>query len=224
MTNNKINRNNSENKNNIQESNNNISNNETVNLFGNSNTNNNSNNSKMGFFKNDEPITIENTIALDEKNIEYDNDIVYFQELENQLLSSYPVTKQKLKYIQELVENRVKSLIHLKNDSKIKYKMLKENISYPLMYDIIQNKMNHKSIIPIVLDKHVVFTNVKVKNNDNIDNNEDANEQEEIGFISSFEDPSGIHEESQQKLINMLNQNKLDFEEQKINLQEFLVN
>ena len=224
INNNEINRNNSESKNSIQQSNNNVSNNETVNLFGNSNTNNNSNNSKMGFFKDDEPITIENSIALDEKNIEYDNDIVYFQELENQLLSSYPVTKQKLKYIQELVENRVKSLIQLKNESKIKYKMLKENISYPLMYDIIQNKMNHKSIIPIVLDKHVVFTNVKVKNNDNINNNEDANIQEEIGFISSFEDPSGIHEESQQKLINMLNQNKLDFEEQKINLQEFLVN
>ena len=201
----------------------NESNNETINLFGNSNINEN-NNSKMGFFKNNEPITIENTIALDEKNIEYDNDIVYFQELENQLLSSYPVTKQKLKYIQELVENRVKSLIHLKNESKIKYKMLKENISYPLMYDIIQNHMNHKSIIPIVLDKHVVFTNIKVKNNENIENNEDINNQEEIGFISSFEDPNGIREESQQKLINMLNQNKLDFEEQKINLQEFLVN
>ena len=91
--------------------------------------------------------------------------------MENQLLSSYPVTKQGSKYIQQNVKNQVLSLIELKNNSAKKFNMYKENIHYPLINNIINNNFDSHFIIPIVLDAHKIFTNIATKGDQYNENN-----------------------------------------------------
>ena len=208
---------------NTNTNNNNNNNNNSINeIIFNDNDNNNKEN-LQNFFLNNENIIIEENVALENKEKQYKNDIIYIQELENQLLSTYPVTKQNSKYIQQLIEHNVSRLIELKNRSIVKFNMYKEDIHYPLVNDIINNKYDNKFIIPIVIDTHKIFTNINVEsseNNFNIINND--KKIENVSFGLSYENPSGYKEESQIKLVKELNENRYEFEQKKKDFQTFL--
>ena len=121
---------------------------------------NNNNSVNENFFKeNKKDVIIEEDIAIEEKNLIYKDDTIYIQELENDLLSTYPVTKQNNKYIIEKVQLVAKSFIELKNEGLNKYNLMKKNIDYQKKLEIINNDFSDNWIIPIVYDTHLIFTN-----------------------------------------------------------------
>jgi len=170
----------------------------------------------MKFLSGEQNIIIEEEVAIKNENIIYKDDIVYLTELENQLLSEYPITEQGSKYLQKNIENISKKIIEVKN-AGVKYnEMYKKGIEYNLVNDTINNKFNSNFIIPIILDKHKIYVKLHTddsspkENNENIDSN--------IYFYESLENKEGIIEENQYKqLITLKNLyhdkalNKIDF-------------
>jgi hypothetical protein len=152
---------------------------------------NNKNNIEK-FMYEDQNIIIEEEIAIKPESIIYKDDIVYLKELENQLLSEYPVTQQGLKFIQKNVEDIAKKIIQIKNISLKKYLMVKNGIEYNFINEIINDKFNSKNIIPIVLDKHKIYIKLK-EDNDDINHENEKN----VYFSESYEDKNGIIEENQ---------------------------
>ena len=77
------------------------------------NSNNNAENFIMN--SNNNSIVIEEDVAIKDEDKIYKDDTVYFQELENQILSTYPVTQQGSKYILDKVKLEVSDIIKAKN-------------------------------------------------------------------------------------------------------------
>ena len=178
---------------------------------------NNNNQINNNFFNNNkENIVIEENIALNEKDLVYKDDSIYIQELENEFLSKYPVTKQNNKYIVEKIQSEAKVFIELKNSGINRYNLLKKKIDYKKKLDIINNDFSDSWIIPIVYDKHIIFSNIidKTKNED--DNNENINGKRILTQLR--ENLSGANEIDQKDLIIKLNEKNNNFEEGKINL------
>lgn len=173
---------------------------------------NNNNNAEDFIKKNNKEIIIHENIAIDDKNLVYKDDTIYLQELENQLLSNYPVTKQNDKYVIERVQQRAKDIIELKNLGIKRYNLLNKDIEYNKKLEIINNDFSDNWIIPIVNDNHIIFTNIneiEKKNN----NNENINENKLITQLE--EDPSGYTEIEQKELLLKLKENNKLFEENK---------
>ena len=105
---------------------------------------------------NKQNVNIDINIAV--QDIVYKDDLVYIAELENQLLSEYPVTSQSLKYVQEKVKQNALRIIEVKNIGLQNNEINQQHIEYHLMYDIM-NSQFHKCdwIYPIVYDKHKIF-------------------------------------------------------------------
>ena len=197
------------NKNTIQENNNNNTLNEIV--F------NNNNHVNENFFKsNNQNIIIEENVALENKELIYKDDSIYIQELENQLLSTYPVTKQNSKYIIEKVQDKAKDIINLKNQGLERYSLLNKNIEYKKKLEILNNDFSDSWIIPIVYDNHIIFTNIIEKE---INNNNEINNQRVITQLR--ENSTGYNEIEQKELLEQLNENNNNFEEKKINITNY---
>ena len=170
------------------------------------------------FFENQQNVTVNIEVAVKDNEIIYKDDIIYLQELENQLLSTYPVTKQGIKYIQEIVKEEAIKIIEIKNIGQNIYKMQQNGIKYPLTKEVLSNIYTPKTskwIIPIVYDKHKIYT--KLKENDD---GENINEQEisNIYFSESLENREGIIEKNQKIQMSELKKlghevvlNKLNF-------------
>jgi hypothetical protein len=155
--------------------------------------NNSDQNNILEFITGNQNIEIEEEVAIKNDSILYKDDIVYLKELENQLLSEYPVTKQSLKFIQKEVEEVAKRLIEVKNLGVKNYEMLKEDIEYSFINDVLNDNFNSKYIIPIVLDKHKIYSKLKEDHDESHENNDDSN----IYFSESLENKDGIIEENQ---------------------------
>ena len=132
------------------------------------NSNNNMNNKNFAkFISDNQIITIEEEVAIDNMNLIYKDDIVYLKELENQLLSEFPVNKQSIKFIQKNISDVAKKLIEAKNIGVKKNNMLENGIQYESILNILENKFESQYIIPVVLDKHRIYTKLK-ENKDNL--------------------------------------------------------
>ena len=80
----------------------------------NNNSESNMNNSNFAkFISDNKMVTMEEEITINNMDLIYKDDIVYLKELENQLLSELPITKQSLKFIQIHVRAVTKSPIHV---------------------------------------------------------------------------------------------------------------
>ena len=66
-------------------------------------------------------VVLEQEVFIKEEDRIYTDDIIYLTEIQNQILSSYPVSKQGLKYIQENAENLAKEIINITNQGQEKY-------------------------------------------------------------------------------------------------------
>jgi len=95
--------------------------------------------------------------------------------------------------------------------------MINEGIEYNLINNIINDKFEKSWIIPIVLDKHKIYTKLK-EDNENVNNNEQHN----IYFSESHENIDGIIEENQKTqsmlLKNLYHEKALN----KLSFQSFL--
>ena len=176
----------------------------TIVFSNNENKNEDNNEIENVIFNNNERNNIENfifenqNIIIEKEVTTINNDIIYIRELENQLLSSYPVSKQNLKYVQQETEKIAKKIIDTKNIGLQNYEMFKKGIEYSFINDIINNDFNDSYVIPIVLDKHKIYS--KLKDNKNIQDNNNP----DIYFTESQEDPNGIIEDNQRvQMINM---------------------
>jgi hypothetical protein len=180
----------------VFEKNENSNNNEEEVIFTN---NNNSGENISKFIENsNKEVILEQEVFIKEEDRIYTDDIIYLTEIQNQILSSYPVSKQGLKYIQDNAEVLAKEIINITNEGNQKYILLKNNIKYKLIYDYIENNYSSKWIIPIVNDKHKVYANLK--ENDSIEENEDLSDslfKDDYFFTESLEDTRGIIEENQ---------------------------
>lgn len=170
------------------------------------------------FISEGENVIVEQEIAIKDENILYKDDIVYLKELINQLLSEYPVTSQDSKFIQKNVENTAQKILDVKNLGVKKMNMLKNGIEYNFINDVIHDKIDNNWVIPIVLDKHRIYSKLKEENNHD-ENNEDSN----IYFTESLENANGIIEENQR--IQMTELWKINHEKalNKINFKESLI-
>ena len=114
-----------------------------------SNNNNINENSDLDFFDNDEDISIiEEKVAKEAYELEYDEDEIYLNDLENQFLSEYPVIKQNLKYIQDESLQKAKSVLELK---KYGLSLLrKKHNDNHIIEKYLENKFNKHFIIPVV--------------------------------------------------------------------------
>jgi hypothetical protein len=161
----------------------------------------NSNNEIKDFISDvSKEVVLEQEVFIKEDERIYTDDIIYLTEIQNQILSSYPVSKQGLKYIQENAEDLAKEIIKTANMGFEKYNLLKNNIQYKLIFDYLNNNFNSKWVIPIVYDKHKIYSKLKddyetIEDDKNIFS-ENEN-KENYFFTESLEDSRGIIEENQ---------------------------
>ncbi len=159
--------------------------------------------SSDNIFEQPDSITIQENIALQESEKVYEDDFIYIQELQNQLLSDLPVTKQGLLYIQKRIEKEVLSLIALKHYGKSKNEKIKKGIQYN--YD-------NKWIIPVSLDLHRVYITLKEDETiegetspvENMNNNNNENSGEVEGFVATREDLRGVEKVNQKDQMKEL--------------------
>ena len=170
------------------------------------------------FLSENKNIIVEEEVAIRDESILYKDDIVYLKELENQLLSEYPISKQSLKFIQKSVEDIAKKIIEVKNIGVRESIMFENGIEYKLINDIINNNFNSDWIIPIVLDKHRIYTKLK-EDSDSITNED---KESNIYFSESSENKEGIIEENQR--VQMMNLKKYlhDYRLSKLDLKTYL--
>ena len=203
---------------NNNKNNNNNNNNNNKNNNNNFNLNSEKNNSINFFEENNDELVIVENVALGEYEKEYKNDTVYLQELENQLLSTYPVTKQNEKYIIERVQRRSETLIDVKNIGVNKNNLIKSNIEYDKKNDLLNHDFSSTWVIPVVSDNHIIFTNILNKKNEN----ENNNLQETKKILTELkEDPEGYTEINQKDFLLKLNENNKKFENKEISIFDY---
>jgi len=171
-------------------------------------------------FTENQNIVINEEVAIKNENLIYKDDIVYIKELENQLLSEYPVTRQQTKFIEKEVMETAKKIIEVKNIGVKINNMTKNNIEYSLINDIINDNFSTSNfIIPIVLDKHRIYTKLKEEDKKTEEN---SGESSNIYFSESLENPDTIHEENQKIQMNTLKKLEHEYNLSKINFKKYL--
>jgi len=200
----------------LDKNNNENSNNGNI-IFDTNSDNNNINKNK--FFSNDENIVIQEEL-IENIDTKPDDDFIYIQELENQLLSEYPVTKQNVLYIQKSVETQAKKLIEVKNLGVKNYELFEKGIDYKVLNEIINDKFHSKWIIPIILDKHRIYAKLKEDQEDDDNNIIDSNLN--IYFTETLENKEGIIEDNQKIQLSKIKELGHNYALEKINLKEYL--
>ncbi len=146
-----------------------------------------------------ESVQIDTEVYLDEEAKIYEDDFTYIKELETALLSALPVTKQGLLYVQKRIEREVQKIVEVKNLGLINNERNKKNIEY-----------DYKKpwIIPIVLDKHKIYSKLKEQSEDEEVENNNTSEQvnTNVFFTNSQEDERGIEKIYQVSQLQKLKQ------------------
>ena len=134
-------------------------------------------------------------------------------------MSEYPVTKQQSKFIEREVMEAAKKIIEVKNIGVKIDNMIKNNIEYNLINNIINDNFSTSNlIIPIVLDKHRIYTKLKEE-----DKTENINEKESnIYFSESVENPEYINEENQKTQMSNLKKLEHEYNLSKIHFKKYL--
>jgi hypothetical protein len=183
--------------------------------------NNNENSTNLSkFLSAEKDVIIQEDIAIGNESLIYTNDNVYLQELENQLLSEYPVTQQDKIFLQRKVEEEAKRLIEVKNIGVKMNKMYENNIEYSLINDIINDNFNSNLIIPVILDKHKIYIKLKEENIDSTENKEE--DYENVYFSESHENPDGVFEANQKQEMASLKQLLHEYKLSKLSLKSYL--
>lgn len=182
----------------LEDGENTLKGNDENNMFGNElgninyNTLNESNESK-------DVLIVEEDVYVEETERTYKNDLIYLKELENEILALYPVSKQGLLYIQEEVVKQAQELVDTKNDGLKRYEEYENGFDYPTIIDMYNNVYSNNWLIPVILDKHKIYSIVQEdesKNDDNINS--------EKYITQSLENEVGIIKDSQVRQHELL--------------------
>ncbi len=165
------------------------------NIFGNELELNNSNYDKNIDSENiKDTLVVEEEVYIEEADRIHKDDIIYLKELENEILSTYPVSKQGLLYIQEEAAKLAQELVDAKNDGLKRYEEYENGFDYPTIIDMYNNVYSNNWLIPVILDKHKIYS--IVQEDESVSKNEnDINSEKYI--TQSLEDETGIIKDSQ---------------------------
>ena len=110
--------------------------------------------SNIDIFESNDDIVIKEKISFDTIDNNIENE-VYLNDLQNQLLSDYPLYKQSAKYIQDIVFDEATKIIELKNRG---VKVLKNKYNNnAIIENYANNKFNQYFMIPIVSDIKITY-------------------------------------------------------------------
>jgi hypothetical protein len=165
-------------------------------------------------------LNVEEEVYVKEEERIYKNDLLYLKELETQILASYPVSKQGLLYIQEEVSREAQSMIDAKNDGLKRYVQYENGFEYPIVEDLFYNIYSNHWILPVVLDKHKVFSIIQ-ENSEGV-SEEKQNENSDSYIVESLEDQSGVKKESQVDQQILLKRIKHDASLRKISYKDLV--
>ena len=129
----------------------------------------NNSNKNIDLFSNNENdvFYFKNNVVVENSEKVFEDDIIYIQDLENNLLDQYPIYKQNYKYIQDKIKKDVFDIIFIKNYG---IELLKRDDNYSSMIDnILNNNYIYDWILPVVEDKKILYyiKNNKVNDSDN---------------------------------------------------------
>ena len=165
-------------------------------------------NSDLDFFdENNENIIIQEKVIKEEHEIEYDEDEIYINDLENQFLSEYPVIKQNLKYIQKEAFEKAKNVLELKN---LGLSIIRDKENNKIVKNYLSNRFNKHFIIPIVFDRKRKYRQIDTNN---IVGDEEITQTE----IDEFKG-EGIYTDDQRDQLKKLKQ----LEKKKLHYTEYL--
>ncbi len=136
---------------------------------------------------------VEEEVFVEETERTHTNDLLYLKELETQILATYPVTKQGLLYIQEEASREAQAMIDAKNDGLQRFRQYENGFEYPMVEDIYQQIYSNQWIIPVIIDKHKIYTLQEGSR----ETDAEAEEDEKKYIVESLEDEAGIKKESQ---------------------------
>lgn len=142
-------------------------------------------NDDFNIFNDEKIYTIEEKEYIQESNREYRNDVIYEAELNDQLLSAYPITRQDSKYIQEQVSKEVDIIIELKNIGKIKCNNIQNGLKSIFLKRYYNDIFLKNWIIPISSDIHKIFR--KVSDTMDSNSNKSTNQNTECYIHESIE-------------------------------------
>ncbi len=169
---------------------------EENNIFGNELNNVNYNNIENEEKNGANVLVIEEDVYVEETERFYKNDLIYLKELENEILATYPVSKQGLLFIQEESAKLAQELVDAKNDGLKRYEEYENGFDYPTIIDMYNNVYSNNWLIPVILDKHKIYSIVQEdasKSGETSENNIDS----EKYITQSLEDEAGIIKDSQ---------------------------
>ncbi len=146
-------------------------------------------------------LIVEEEVYVEEEDRIYKNDLIYLKELENEILATYPVSKQGLLYIQEEVAKEAKELVDTKNDGLKRYHEYENGFDYPTILDMYNNVYSNNWLIPVILDKHKIYSIIQ---EDSIQGGENEENNSEKYITQSLEDESGIIKDNQLRQHELL--------------------
>ena len=186
-----------------------------------------SNQNVSAFLEGTPEVVIEEEVFINEKNRIYHDDSIYLKDLQNELLATYPVSRQGSVYIQRKVEEEAKQLVELKNIGMKQFQIFSSGVETKNVYDIIHNKISSQSnvwFLPIVYDKHRIYAKLGEgeEKDDQTRTNEIQDAEENVLFTETQENKEGIVEDNQKVQMCGLSELFFDYLNGKINFQNYL--
>ena len=159
-------------------------------------------------------IEVTEDVYVQEEERIHHNDDIYLKDLEAQILSTYPVSKQGLRFVQEEVSQEATEIINAKNMGLKKYTQLEDGFEYPVIEDLYNNIYSNSWIIPVVVDKHKIYSIIGGEIGEGAEDGAEGapkkrpaatseNENEESYITETLESEEGI------KAVNQINQHKV---------------
>lgn len=140
-------------------------------------------------------LIVEEEVYVEETERIHKDDIIYLKELENEILASYPVSKQGLLYIQEESAKLAQELVDAKNDGLQRFEEYERGFDYPTIIDMYNNIYSNNWLIPVILDKHKIYS--IVQEDESISKKEESENDSEKYITQSLENEVGIIKDSQ---------------------------
>lgn len=160
-----------------------------------------------------ETIEVTEDVYVQEEERIHHNDDIYLKDLEAQILSTYPVSKQGLRFVQQEVSQEASDIIDAKNMGLKKYIQLENGFEYPVIEDLYNNIYSNSWIIPVVMDKHKIYSIMGGEIGEAAAQGGEGapkkratlseNENEESYITETLESEEGI------KAVNQINQHKV---------------
>ena len=166
-------------------------------------------------------LSVEEDIYEEDTSKIFQDDLVYLKDLEAQLLSNYPVSKQGLLYIQRDVQEEAQRILEMRKYTFQKHQQFEKGFDYAILEEIFQGAYPSHWVLPIVLDKHKIYTHLEERRGRGEEEGEgEEDEEKDLYIVESLESEEGLQKENQvlqhEKLKTILHKTSLFSEESRI--------